>query len=235
MNGAIHTILPTHLTEITKMSDLLKKFKSIFIAEDLSEQSSAVPGDATPAVPVVTAPTVNVDASNTTNNKFIDVLATALEQNNQEGFDYFEFRQSLINLAKMPMDEATRYKSAFAMAQTMGIDALKLIDSAVYYGKVMAGEQDRFNDAHEQQRAKLIGNREVELKNIEATVLQKQAQIAQLNGEIENHQHEQGKIKQEIAEATIKIETTKAEFEIALNVVVAHLQADIQKMKQYLT
>ncbi|MEY3194997.1 MAG: hypothetical protein RIQ78_1094 [Bacteroidota bacterium] len=233
MIGAAHDIPSTHLTQITKMSDLLKKFKSIFIAEELSQQPATA--EVSPPAAAVAAPTAELDAVSTTNNKFIDVLATALEQNNQEGFDYFEFRQSLINLAKMPMDEATRYKSAFAMAQTMGIDALKLIDSAVFYGKVMAGEQDRFNDAHEQQRAKLIGNREEELKHLDATVLQKQAQITQLNGEIENHQREQGQIKQEIAEATIKIETTKAEFEIALNVVVAHLQSDIQKMKQYLT
>lgn len=233
MIGAAHDIPSTHLTQITKMSDLLKKFKSIFIAEELSQQPATA--EVSPPAAAVAAPTAELDAGSTTNNKFIDVLATALEQNNQEGFDYFEFRQSLINLAKMPMDEATRYKSAFAMAQTMGIDALKLIDSAVFYGKVMVGEQDRFNDAHEQQRAKLIGNREEELKHLDATVLQKQAQITQLNGEIENHQREQGQIKQEIAEATIKIETTKAEFEIALNVVVAHLQSDIQKMKQYLT
>jgi hypothetical protein len=233
MIGAAHDIPSTHLTQITKMSDLLKKFKSIFIAEELSQQPATA--EVSPPAAAVAAPTAELDAVSTTNNKFIDVLATALEQNNQEGFDYFEFRQSLINLAKMPMDEATRYKSAFAMAQTMGIDALKLIDSAVFYGKVMAAEQDRFNDAHEQQRAKLIGNREEELKHLDATVLQKQAQITQLNGEIENHQREQGQIKQEIAEATIKIETTKAEFEIALNVVVAHLQSDIQKMKQYLT
>ena len=49
-------------------------------------------------------------------SKFMEILFKAMEDNNLDGFDYLEFKQSLKSLEKMPMDEQTRFKSAFAMA-----------------------------------------------------------------------------------------------------------------------
>jgi hypothetical protein len=222
------------------MSDLLKKFKSVFIVEDETSQTTnaatEAPAASTANTPVTAAaatpvPKVGIGGIST---KFVEILASALEKNNQEGFDYFEFRQSLINLAKMPMDEATRYQSAYAMAQTMGVTAVKLIESAKFYLNVLANEQAKFNEAHVQQRAKLIGNREEEAKNLDAVVLHKTEQIKQLTREIAEHQKQSEQIRKDINEATIKVETTKSDFEATFASVVAQLEADMAKMQQHL-
>lgn len=220
------------------MNDFLKKMKSVFIQED---ETAATPGsqpaDAKSSAPVEksqpVAPVPEV-TNGSVNNKFLEALAAALEKNNQEGFDYFEFRQALKNLAKMPMDEQTRFQSAFAMAQTMGITSAKLAESTQHYLNVLATEQTKFTEAHAQQRAKLIGNREGEIKSLESAILEKTEQINRLTNEIEAHKKQSEVIRKEISDSTIKIETTKADFETTFASVVGQLQDDLNKIKQYL-
>ncbi len=218
------------------MSDILKKFKSVFVLEDPESEQSA-PEKAPAAVPAAPAPPPPgpvATTSGSVTDKFSDILLGALEKNNQPGFDYFEFRQALRNLAKMPMDEQTRFQSAYAMAQTMGATPAALVESANFYLQVLATEQSRFNEAHQQQRAKLIGNREDEVKNLEGMMAQKAEQIKQLTQQIEEHRQRAEQIRKELSDSTIKIENTKADFEATFAAVVGQMQGDVEKMKSYL-
>jgi hypothetical protein len=222
------------------MSDLLKKFKSVFVVEEENSNKQTAPAAAettntqqqTPAPPPVA--TRSVSEGGAVTDKFVQILLGALEKNNQQGFDYFEFRQSLKNLAKMPMDEATRFHSAYAMAQTMHVTPAKLIESAQFYLNVLTGEQSKFNEAHAQQRAKLIGNREDEVKNLEAMIQNKSEQIKQLTQQIEEHRRMSEQIRSEVGESTVKIENTKADFEVTFNSVAGQIQEDIAKIQQHL-
>jgi hypothetical protein len=217
------------------MSDILKKFKSVFIVEDETAATPATNNESTVAQsPQPAQAAAQANTSGSVSSKFVEILASALEKNNQEGFDYFEFRQALINLGKMSMDEPTRYKSAFAMAQTMGVTPAKLIDSAQFYLNILSNEQTRFNEAHSLQRDKLIGNREEEAKNLDALIQQKTAQIQQLTQEIAEHQKQSEKIRKDVSDATIKIENTKADFEATFSSVVGQLKADVAKIQEHL-
>lgn len=210
------------------MGDFIKKFKSVFIVEEStpSTEKQPVPAVSNNAEPQTTPGTVN--------NRFLEILAKALEQNNQPGFDYFEFRQSLAGLGQMPMDESTRFKSAFAVAQTMGVNQSNLLDSAQHYVQILQGEQAKFNDAHTQQRAKLIGNREQEAGQLQSAIQEKTGQIEALNKQIEENRQRIEQLKSEISESTLKIENTKADFEATFVSVLEQLQSDISKIKQYL-
>ncbi|MCC6281260.1 MAG: hypothetical protein IT262_11700 [Saprospiraceae bacterium] len=222
------------------MSDLLKKFKSVFVVEEENSNKPTAPAatdtpstqQQTPAPPPVA--TRSSTEGGAVTDKFVQILLGALEKNNQQGFDYFEFRQALKNLAKMPMDETTRYHSAYAMAQTMGATPAKLIESAQFYLNVLTGEQSKFNEAHAQQRAKLIGNREDEVKNLEAMIQNKTEQIKQLTQQIEEHKRSSEQIRSEIGESTVKIENTKADFDVTFNSVAGQIQEDIAKIQQHL-
>ncbi len=224
------------------MSDFIKKFKSVFVVEEEAGAQNANTGSQHPAEmtspPAKSSssaqPAAAPPSSGSVSDKFVEVLASALEKNNQEGFDYFEFRQSLKNLAKMPMDEQTRFQSAYAMAQTMGVTSAKLVESAKHYLGVLNGEQTRFAEAHAQQKAKLIGNREDEAKNLDASVQQKAEQIKQLTQEIEQNRQRSEQIRKEISESTVKIESTKADFEATFANVVAQIQDDVAKIQQHL-
>lgn len=220
------------------MSDFLKKFKSVFVAEEVvpeggntaNQQSASAPAApaSVPSTPAVQATPGSVS------DRFVEILASALEKNNQPGFDYFEFRQALVNLAKMSMDEQTRYKSAFAMAQTMGATQANLLESAQFYLQVLTGEQSKFNEAHAVQRSKLIGTREEEIKNLEGSIQQKTKQIEELTQQIEAHRKNSEQIRSEINDSTVKIEKTKSDFDATFVTVVEQLKNDAAKIKQYL-
>jgi uncharacterized protein (DUF3084 family) len=222
------------------MSDFLKKFKGIFIAEDTAAQSpsqATQPNTSTPAAtpqPQTVSSTPIYVSSGKLNERFSEILLTALEKNNQEGFDYFEFRESLKNLSKMPLDERTRYQSAFAMAQTMGATPDKLKQSASHYIQVLRNELTKFEEAHAQQRNKLIGERQVEFENLEKVIQNKAEQIKQLTKDIEESTNRREVIQKEIEQSTVKIENTRTDFEATFQVVVSQMEADIQKMGEYL-
>ena len=113
---------------------MLKKLKALFVEEDestasndgISQKKSG--GNVDEKAYAKTEPSIDASSAGTErpSKKFIEVLLGALDKNNLKGFDYLEFKQSLQSLAKMPMDEATKYQSAFAMAQTMGATPEKI-------------------------------------------------------------------------------------------------------------
>ena len=211
---------------------MLKKIKSIFIVDDEESASKSRP-DSPPSPPAVPPPTTT-RAQGQVNEKFMEVLTQAVNNSNQPGFDYLEFRQALQNLANMPMDEKTRLQSAYALAQTMGVTSQGLIESARYYLSVLQAEQQKFNDAHAQQRARMIGSREAEAQRLHAENEHKQAEIERLSREIAANQNRIEQIKEEISESTRKIESTKSDFEATFAVVSGQIEHDIEKITKHI-
>lgn len=219
------------------MSEFLSKLKSVFIVQDETAAASSNSSQTTtPATAAQSAPvqTVVQPSGGAVNEKFAEILFKALEANNQEGFDYFEFKQALRNLGRMPMDEGTKYQSAYAMAQAMGANDQKLLASAKYYLQILQGELSKFNEAHAQQRSKLIGNREEDIKSHESQIQQKTQQIQDLTRQIEEHRKNSEFIRNEIQQSMVKIESTKADFDTTFQAVAGQVQEDIQKIQQYI-
>jgi hypothetical protein len=190
------------------MNDLWSKFKGVFIQPDpntaVNQSVKTVQTEtqtsskeeaketATPSVkPTFSAPV----GDGTVNEKFMQALFGAMEGANLDGFDYFEFKQSLQNLVNMPMDEATRYKSAFAMASTMGATPNKLMNSALHYLEILKNENVKFSQAAENQRVAQVGNKQGQVENLEAVMQQKAEQIKRLTDEIAQHRQDVTKLK----------------------------------------
>ena len=122
---------------------MLNKIKSLFIVED--ENAQSVQNSGSSSAGKQTQTTKNVDPNNNVKStppaegkpeeRFLTMLWEVLAKNDLEGFDYLEFREALKNLDNMAMDEATRYKSAMAMAKTMKASKQVLLQSANHYLK----------------------------------------------------------------------------------------------------
>ena len=151
-----------------------------------------------------------------------------------EGFDYFEFKQSLATLSKMPLDEATQFKSAFATAATMGITKENLLQSADYYKKVLHKEKEKFDVAVKGQNNANVLKKKEELETLKKVILEKSAQIKRLTEEItaHNEQIEQG--NKFVNEAEGKILGTVNNFEASFNSVNGAIEIDIEKIKKHL-
>ncbi|MFK7774850.1 MAG: hypothetical protein AB8F94_22105 [Saprospiraceae bacterium] len=166
--------------------------------------------------------------------KFTNILLQAMEANNLDGFDYLEYKHSLHNLAKMPMDEQTRYQSAFAAASTMGATPAKLVKTAHFYIDVLKKEEAKFGQALANQKDKQIGDKSQLIKQHDNLVKEKTKQIEQLKKEIAQHQAKSEQMKKTISAATVKVETTKNNFVASYNLVLSQIQRDIENMKKYL-
>lgn len=218
---------------------MFKNIKSLFIIEEENPkgkpQSSSSSKEPSPTPKVETsAPTQIANAPGHATQEFTEILFKAMEQANPPGFDYLEFKQSLQSLKKMSMDDATRYQSALAMAQTLGASTEKLTQSAQFYLDVLKTEQQKFAEAVNNQRSKLIGNRQQQIDQLVQTVQSKEEQIKKLTQEIEAHRQQMDQLKKEIVDATVKVETTQNNFTASYNALSGQIATDIENMKQFL-
>lgn len=232
---------------------MLKNLKKWFIVDD-EEFKKQVSGESTGDAGIVpeqkTKPTATPSSTSNPSNKnsaanptapagkasskFTNILLQAMEVNNLDGFDYLEYKHSLHNLAKMPMDEQTRYQSAYAAASTMGATPEKLIKTAHFYIDVLKKEEAKFAQALANQKDKQIGDKSQLIKQHDNLINEKTKQIEQLKKEIAQHQAKSEQMKKSISAATVKVETTKNNFVASYNLLLSQIQRDIGNMKKYL-
>ena len=228
---------------------MFKKLKGLFVLEEESGKTTAAESSSsqenTPIVAAEQSQTVDDVAPSDTvsrtkkisgkpDDKFVDILLKAVEKNNMEGFDYLEFKSSLQSLAGMSMDDATRYKSAMAMAKTMGATPDKLIASANHYLKVLKSENTKFQTALKNQRTKQVTGREGDIKATQTSIADKKKQIAQLEKGILADEKKLEKLKAGINQAAAKVQSTGDSFALAYQVVVGQIQSDVDNMKSHL-
>lgn len=234
-------------------SMMFKKLKSIFIIEDENEGGKLTPsaqgakkapaGSAAPkkaqsqSKPADSKPKYDKDnpPKGKPNEKFINRLLGALEEHNVEGFDYLEYKQSLQNLGNVEMDEATKFKSALAMAKTMGATSPKLISSASHYLKVLGKEESKFLEAFKNQQNLQVSSRNADIKKLQDGIAQRKAQIEKLNKEIAAGEKALEEKKGSINQANAKVQATKDSFYHAYHIVTSQISADLEKMKKYLS
>ena len=221
------------------MSDFLKKVKGLFVVEEeggagKKSGSKSNSNDTKPKKASSTR-TVKMRGGGDVSEKFMNIFLQAMDSNNLDGFDYLEFKQSLNNLESMQMTEATKYKSAFAMAKTMGVTTEKLVQSANHYLEILSNEDKKFQAALAKQRAKQIGNRESEITELGKLIEEKKKQIAQLQKDIAAHEKTMAVRKKEIDQSTSKVEKTNADFQVTYKSIVGQIEKDVKQIKQYLT
>jgi len=224
---------------------VFKNIKSLFVEEDESDKNKKVvkeeikKKEAPASKPTVTANTTT-SATNkpavqgTANPEFTDKLLKVIEANNQPGFDYLEFKKTLKGMSKMNLDEPTQFKSAFAAAQTMGVTPTKLVDSAQLYLKILGDEERKFMAAVQNQKDKNIVGKKQQLKDMEAAIKNKEAQIKKFQQEIEADKKKMADSEAAIAKVASKIEETQANFSASYNNLKNKMLSDIEKMKVHL-
>ncbi|NNE26725.1 MAG: hypothetical protein HKN09_07765 [Saprospiraceae bacterium] len=166
--------------------------------------------------------------------KSLNSLVSALEQNNLQGFDYIEFKQSTVAIDAMNLDKETAIKSTFATASTMGLTKSKLPDSAKHYIKVLNNEKDQFDLALKGQVKKKIDSKKDQVNQLKSLIKQYQDQIKQLQEEIDKSERIIANADEDMQSAKNRIEETKSKFETAFQSVVGEIKEDIDHFKQYL-
>ena len=222
---------------------MLKKLRSIFIIEEetpkttSSDKGSSDPSGKAPQ----TSRSTDIDSSATVeikdgqvNEKFLTVLLEAMEKNNLEGFDYMEFKQFLKSLDSVELDEATKFRSAFATGQTMGATKQNLLSSAQRYLDILKQEEERFEEAVKNQRSRIIDDKQAGIALLEKSIAEKEQQITKLSEEIEQAKSDINQRKEDVALAQAKVQQTRSDFEHTYHLLIGQLQEDIRKITSYI-
>lgn len=221
---------------------MFKNLKSLFIVEENNPDNANTPTskqedsgqNIRPSAKQGNTPAASQGEPGKPVPELTEVLYKAMEENNIEGFDYLEYKQSLNSLKKMPMDDQTRYQSAFAMAQTMGVTVERLLQTGQHYLDVLKKEEQKFEAAVNNQKAKQIGEKEQLILQLEEAIKSKAEQIKQLTLEIEADQAKSKQLKQEMAEAGVKVETTRNNFLSSYESLVGQIRSDLENIKNFL-
>ena len=206
--------------------------------EESSEKSEAKTDqevrDSTPEPADHPQTTTAAKSSAQVNDRILETLLNALEDQNLEGFDYLEFRQALRSLTKMDMDEGTRYKSAFAVAQTMQVVPAELVRTAKIYLDVLEKEKRKFADALANQERDQIKGRQDRIHSLDTGIEEKREQIERLMAEIETDRQAADKLRSELEAVHTKIQATQGQFARTWDFLRGEIATDIDNMEKYL-
>lgn len=139
-------------------------------------------------------------------------LRKAMQDNNRPGFDYLEFQASLQALAQVIPDEATRFRSAYATAATMGVTVPNLIESAQGYRDMLRQETVEFEKELEAKRKAEVGGRQAELEKLRKEIATASETIEKLTRQIAEAQTRSKTLEKDLADATSRLDRASDRF-----------------------
>ena len=223
---------------------MLKKLRSIFIIDD--EEAAGNTEQVSTPEPAGESHKVMASAADATprkmvkvkggevSEKFLNILLEAMDANDLEGFDYLEFKKFLKSLDKVELDEATKFRTAFATGQTMGATRDNLVSSARRYLDVLGQEESRFEQAVQNQRSKVSEEMRNGIAAMEKQIAGNEETIAKLKAENDKARTEIASRREEIEAAETRIQETQNDFEQTYRHLVGQLQDDIEKINKFL-
>ena len=175
------------------------------------------------------------DDKNQLDKKSLDFLLKAIEKNNQDGFDYLEFKQALIRLENLEIDEVTAIKTAFATATTVGLTQEKLINSAQFYLDILKDEFKQFNTALEKQMESRVHSKEKQKASLNTKKEAVQKKINALKEELKELEKKLNTIDAEADAARQKIEETSERFGKTLLTITQRIESDLEQFRSKLS
>ncbi|MGH1336375.1 MAG: hypothetical protein ACRBFS_09630 [Aureispira sp.] len=175
-----------------------------------------------------------LDEHGAVDNKIVEELLQKVGESNLDGFDYFEYKQSLKALDKMPMDEATKYRSAFATASTMGVTLQQLLESVDFYLQVLDQQDDNFQKDVDKRKRKQVDQKETETTKLKQQIDNYEDQIKRLKEKIIKNQTRIEELQREVKIDKVKIDKERNNFVASFSFLRSQFTDDVAKMKKYL-
>lgn len=167
-------------------------------------------------------------------DRSLEFLSQAIENNNLPGFDYLEFKRAVFQLKGMDIDEATAYKSAFTTASTLGLTKEKLIETAGYYRDLVEKEQARFASALENQQNSKVTGKQNEAVRLRDQIERHKTEIARLQDELAGYLNQVDQAESAAKAEVEKLGKAKAAFEKTNKALLLQMDQDIENLHKLL-
>ncbi|MFZ6720129.1 hypothetical protein [Undibacterium sp. Ji49W] len=236
-------------TKTSLATRLLHGAKDLVWQDDIPARNNRQPGPANqettpenPATPVTGRVTKQAVADPDETAMSKELLALVMERPTA----YSALAEAITALAELPMDEATRYRSAFAvLRKTQQRTVEQVMQAITTHIDVLTAEQNRFSSQSHAAEEAEIHARLQEVKALGSAITQGRQQIEQLRIEAEQRiskvqedlERKQSRAAELEREADIRkkaIEKTVQDFAQAAGIVKARLDADQLRVSQHL-
>jgi hypothetical protein len=119
---------------------------------------------------------------------FVQRLHTLINQNNQAGFDFLEFTETLFEETQNP--DATVFKTVFRIAQKIdkSLTPEKLIESSKFYKDLVQQTADSEISKGQAKKQNLLSDKDTEKRNLENSQKEIKSKVEQLNLQIQELQ-----------------------------------------------
>lgn len=186
-----------------------------------------------PAGPAVSAPAASraaaqavVRTSSQPDTRYADYFDKLLSDANIPGPDYYEFARMIVAMQSIP-DEPARYHAAFAGLQAQGLNKDNLLATAMEYMRVLTADADHFQKTLEAALQEKVRGKESEAE-------EKATRIQVLSQEIQRLQQEIGALQQEVHANKEKLTGSGNAYTVESMGRQGKIQADIEKINQYI-
>jgi hypothetical protein len=129
---------------------------------------------------------------------FVQRLQNLINQNNQPGFDFLEFTESLFEEKQNPSPEV--YKTVFRIAQKIdkSLTPSRLLDSARFYKDLVQRAADTEINKGDAKKQGLQGEKDTERNNLDNNLRDTRTKIQQLNRQIQELQSQDAAISNQL-------------------------------------
>ena len=127
---------------------------------------------------------------------FVQRLQNLINQNNQPGFDFLEFTESLFEEKQNPSPEV--YKTVFRIAQKIdkSLTPSRLLDSAMYYKDLVQRTAESEINKGVTKKQGLQAEKDTEKNNLDNGLKDTRAKIQQLSLQIQELQNQEMSLEQ---------------------------------------
>jgi hypothetical protein len=144
---------------------------------------------------------------------FVQRLQNLINQNNQPGFDFLEFTESLFEEKQNPTPEI--YKTVFRIAQKIdkSLTPSRLLDSAMYYKDLVQTTAETEITKGESKKQGLQTEKDTERNNLDTNLRNTRAKIQQLTSQIQELQNQDVALSNQLSAIDKKYENQFAEID----------------------
>jgi chromosome segregation ATPase len=150
---------------------------------------------------------------------FVQRLQNLINQNNQPGFDFLEFTESLFEEKQDPTPEV--YKTVFRIAQKIdkSLTPARLLESSMFYKDLVQRTAEAEINKGTAKKQSLQGEKDTERTNLDNSLKSTRTKIQQLNKQIQELQNQEVTLSNQLSAIDMKYENQFSDIEKKVNAI----------------
>jgi chromosome segregation ATPase len=150
---------------------------------------------------------------------FVQRLQNLINQNNQAGFDFLEFTESLFEEKQNPTPEV--YKTVFRIAQKIdkSLTPSRLLESSMFYKDLVQRTAESEINKGINKKQSLQGEKDTERTNLDNNLKNTRAKIQQLSKQIQELQNQDVTLSNQLSAIDQKYESQFSDIERKINAI----------------